>query len=87
MAEDSMLMPDHDLRWATFEFILEFLESAFFDEFIGAVLRSALGYALRETTNLSTYRYLFETPPTRPLQDLGRGPDVHGVLTRAVNAP
>ena len=64
-----MLLPYSDLDWYTFHFTLEFLEPAFFDEFIGAVLRSALGYALHQIADLPVYRYLFETPQSRDLPE------------------
>ncbi len=63
------LVPYTGLEWASFECELRFSEPAFFDEFIGAVLRSALGYSLRKISDFASYRYLFETPPTRPLPD------------------
>lgn len=48
-----------NLQWATFDCTLRFLEPAFFDEFIGNVLRSALGYALRDIADSQSYRYLW----------------------------
>ena len=62
-----MLFVYSNLEWAAFECELQFLEPAFFDEFIGAVLRSALGYSLKTISDPPSYRYLFETPPTRSL--------------------
>lgn len=64
-----MILPYSNLRWYTFRFTLEFLEPVFFNEFIGAVLRSALGYCLKNVCDDTIYRYLFETPPTRPLPE------------------
>lgn len=72
-----------DLEWVSFDFNLQFLEPAFFNEYIGSVLRSTLGNALHNISDLPSYRYLFETPPTRPLPNTGYSSVPHPFVLRA----
>jgi len=69
MNRTSTIIPYTNLHWHTFEFSIEFREPAFFDKFLGSVLRGALGYSLRQICDIGTYRYIFETPQTRELSD------------------
>ena len=79
----NFIIQHSDLEWVSFDFNLQFLEPAFFDEFIGSVLRSAIGNALYNISDPPSYRYLFETPPTRPLPNTGYSSVPHPFVLRA----
>jgi hypothetical protein len=52
-------LQNFNLEWATFECTLRFLQPALFNEFIGGVLRGAIGYGLRDVADLQTFNDLW----------------------------